>query len=205
MGNIKQRYDAESSHFKDLSLLGLFVDNHDNARFLHNHSGKKAQLRNATVFSLTGLGIPFVYYGTEQYYGGGNDPQNRESLWQDMNTSSDLYKIIAQVNAQRKKSAIWNEAWVERYAAQNFYAYSRGKFLVAVTNDTNSHTYKVTYHPFTEGETVCNIFAPTTDCQTVSGGVNITLNNGESKIYVPKSNIANEILLEEVNEEVFIQ
>jgi glycosidase len=26
------------------------------------------------VFSLTGRGIPFVYYGTEQFYAGGNDP-----------------------------------------------------------------------------------------------------------------------------------
>lgn len=138
MGNIKTRYDAETSHFTDLSLLGLFVDNHDNARFLYNHSGKKAQFRNATVFSLTGLGIPFVYYGTEQYYTGGNDPANRESLWQSLNTSSDFYKIIAKVNAQRKKSAIWNQQFVERYAAQNFYSYSRGLFLVALTNATTT-------------------------------------------------------------------
>ena len=74
MGGLKQRYDAEASHFTDLDALGLFVDNHDNARFLHNHPFADAQLRNAVVFSLTGRGIPFVYYGTEQYYGGGNDP-----------------------------------------------------------------------------------------------------------------------------------
>lgn len=163
MGNIKQRYDAEASHFKDLDALGLFVDNHDNARFLHNHGGANKQLQNAVVFSLTGRGIPFVYYGTEQYYGGGNDPQNRESLWQAMNTGSDFYKMIAKVNAQRKRSKIWNEQWVERYAAQNFYAFSRGKFLVCLTNNTNGQNYKVTYHPFTEGETVCNIFN-SSDC-----------------------------------------
>jgi alpha-amylase len=81
MGNIKNRYDAEKSHFSDISALGLFVDNHDNARFLCNHKGNNQGLRAATVFSLTGDGIPFVYYGTEQYYGGCNDPQNRESLW----------------------------------------------------------------------------------------------------------------------------
>lgn len=108
MGNLKTRYDEEAKYFSDIDALGLFVDNHDNARFLHNHPSKNAQLRNAIVFSLTGRGIPFVYYGSEQYYAGGNDPNNRESLWQDMNTSSDLYKIIAKVNAQRKKSAIWN-------------------------------------------------------------------------------------------------
>jgi hypothetical protein len=43
-----------------------------------------------------------------------------------MNTSSDFYKLIAKVNAQAKKSQIWDQEWVERYAAQNFYAYSRG-------------------------------------------------------------------------------
>lgn len=99
MNSIKTRYDAESSHFKDIDALGVFVDNHDNPRFLHTYGGKKAQLRNATVFSLTTRGIPFVYYGTEQYYAGGADPANRESLWQSMNTSSDLYQIIAKVNA----------------------------------------------------------------------------------------------------------
>jgi len=108
MSSIQSRYDAEGSHFNDIDALGLFVDNHDNARFLHNHPGKNAQLRSATVFSLTGRGIPFVYYGTEQYYSGGNDPANRESLWQAMNTNSDLYKIISKVNGQRKKSQIWN-------------------------------------------------------------------------------------------------
>lgn len=190
MAKIKNRYDAEASHFKDLDALGVFVDNHDNARFLHNFSGKKAQLRNATVFSLTTRGIPFVYYGTEQYYSGGNDPANRESLWQDMNTSSDLYQIIKKVNAQRKKSQIWSHEWVERYHQSNFYSYSRGEFLVALTNSTEQQHFKVTYHPFSEGEVVCNIFYPTSDCQTVKGGVDVYLNQGESKIYVPKSMLA---------------
>jgi len=46
---------------------------------------------------------------------------------------------------------------------------------------------------------VCNIFHPTTDCQQVSGGVNVYLDNGESKIYVPQSKLAAEI------ETVFLQ
>ena len=41
---------------------------------------------------------------------------------------------------------------------------------------------------FTDGQQVCNIFHPTTDCQTVTGGkVNIQLKNGEAKIYIPKT------------------
>lgn len=199
MSSIQSRYDAEGSHFNDIDALGLFVDNHDNARFLHNHPGKNAQLRSATVFSLTGRGIPFVYYGTEQYYSGGNDPANRESLWQAMNTNSDLYKIISKVNGQRKKSQIWNQPWVQRYAQTNFYAFSRGKFLVALTNSNNTQNFQVTYHPFTEGEVVCNIFYPTTDCQTVKGGVNVYLGNGESKIYVPKGDLASLSSMNDIN------
>ena len=94
--------------------------------------------------------------------------------------------MIAKVNAQRKASKIWENDYVERYVADNFFSYSRGKFLVALTNSGNTHEQKVSYHPFTEGETVCNIFYPTTDCQKVaSDGVDVYLSNGESKIYVP--------------------
>jgi len=112
---------------------------------LCNHPNKKAQLRNATVFSLTARGIPFVYYGTEQYFYGCADPENRESLWNAMNPDIDFYILIQRVNAQRQKSQIWNQEWVERYHAENFYAYSRGKFLVALTNSTNQQHYQVTY------------------------------------------------------------
>lgn len=145
MIKITNRYNAEKYYFNDESVLGLFVDNHDNPRFLCNHPNKDAELRNATVFSLTGLGIPFVYYGTEQYFYGCADPQNRESLWNSMNPDTDLYIIIQKVNAQRKKSQIWNYDWVDCYHAENFYAFSRGKFLVALTNATTQQHVKVTY------------------------------------------------------------
>lgn len=189
MGKIYNRYNGESYHFNDIDALGVFVDNHDNARFLSNFGGKKTELKAATVFSLTTRGIPFVYYGTEQYYSGGNDPANRESLWNDMNTSTDFYQLIAKVNAQRKASKIWNYEWVQRYADQTFYAFSRGEFLVALTN-SGTQSRQVTYSPFAEGTEVCNIFYPDTDCQVVSNGVNVYLSNGESKIYVPKSSLA---------------
>lgn len=107
-----------------------------------------------------------------------------------MNTSTDFYQQIATINAQRKASAIWDQEQVQRYSDDNFYSYSRGEFLVALTNTSNTEQRKVTYHPFTEGETVCNIFYPTTDCQQVSGGVDVYLTNGESKIYVPQSKLA---------------
>lgn len=114
-----------------------------------------------------------------------------------MKTDTDFYGLIATVNAQRKASAIWDNAYVERYVDDSFFAYSRGEFLVALTNNGGTQERKVTYHPFSEGETVCNIFYPTTDCQQVSGGVDVYLLNGESKIYVPQSKLAAEVLAAE--------
>jgi len=55
------------------------------------------RFKNALVFSITSRGIPFVYYGSEQGYAGGNDPNCRETLWNDMNTGSDLYTYIKTV------------------------------------------------------------------------------------------------------------
>ena len=81
MYKIRNRYNAEEQHFSDIDALGVFVDNHDNARFLNRYSNNKTGIKQAQTFALTSRGIPFTYYGTEQYYAGGNDPQNRESLW----------------------------------------------------------------------------------------------------------------------------
>ena len=73
----------------------------------------------------------------------------------------------------------------------NLYSFSRGEFLVAVTNSNNVVQVTVPNTPFADGTTVCNIFYPTTDCQKVTNkSVNIYLANGESKIYVPQGSAA---------------
>lgn len=64
MNNIKNRFDEEESHFKDLDALGIFVDNHDNARFL-NQFDDKNMFASALWFTMTAKGIPFYYYGSE--------------------------------------------------------------------------------------------------------------------------------------------
>ncbi len=58
-----------------------FMDNHDVARFLFDALGDKEALRNAFVLLMTEEGIPCLYYGDEQDFAGGNDPSNREVLW----------------------------------------------------------------------------------------------------------------------------
>jgi alpha-amylase len=90
MYGIRTRYAEEQSKFNDIDALGIFVDNHDNARFLNGNSNTQ-RFRNALVFTLTARGIPIVYYGSEQNYAGGNDPHNREPLWTAMNKATEQY------------------------------------------------------------------------------------------------------------------
>lgn len=105
-----------------------------------------------------------------------------------MNTQSDIYKMTAAINSARKHSAVWDHPFEERYVTDNFYCFQRGKFLVATTNSHNDQSIEVPNTAFSNGEQVCNIFYPTTDCQTVQDGkVNVYLKNGEPKIYIPKS------------------
>lgn len=49
-------------------------------RYLSKKGASLANFKAALIFSMTTRGIPFVYYGTEHAFKGGQDPQNREVL-----------------------------------------------------------------------------------------------------------------------------
>jgi len=93
-----------------------------------------------------------------------------------MNPQSDIYKFTAAINKARKAHQIWNHPMQEQYVLDNFYSFSRGEFLVAVTNSNNVVQVTVPNTPFADGTTVCNVFYPTTDCQKVTNkSVNVYL------------------------------
>jgi len=119
--------------FPDQSILGNFMDNHDQVRFLYYESNVNIY-KNALTFILAQEGIPIIYYGTEQLYHGGNDPDDREPLWTDMNPQSDMYKWLTLVIKYRKKMHWWQFQQIERYAENSFYSFSRGLTLLAFTN-----------------------------------------------------------------------
>jgi alpha-amylase len=205
MFNIRNRFNEEANYFTDIDALGLFVDNHDNARFLNSFGSKRTQFKAALTFALTARGIPFFYYGSEQYFAGGNDPNNRESLWQAMNTGSDLYQMVKTINQARQKHRIWEHPQEERYVLDNIFCFNRGDFFVALTNTNNQQHIQPQTPQWKDGTKVCNIFYPTSDCQTISGGkMDLWLSNGESKIYVPASTLAEEMLVT-ATEETFMQ
>ena len=158
-----------------------FVENHDNPRWL-NECNDRSKFTNAVIFSLLWEGIPVFYYAGEQYYAGGADPNNREPLWDNYNTNSPLYQFLGKTNKLRKQVKIWNFAITQRYADNNFYAFSRGNVLACFTN-VKSCQRTITYHPFNRGDKLCNILYDG-DCVTVNdNGIQINM-GGYPKVYV---------------------
>jgi len=104
--------------------------------------------------------------------------------------------MIGKINAQRKHNQIWNDEQIERYVDDQFYAYSRGSMLVALTNQYNGNTQRtVTYTPYNNGDVVCDIFSG--NCQTVNNGsVNVNLSNGYPQIFVLQGDMNESVILQ---------
>jgi glycosidase len=86
------------------NALVNFLDNHDVARFLFDAQGDVPALRNALTLLFAEQGIPNLYYGTEQEFSGGNDPSNREVLWNtNFATNGDTFRHIAKLARIRQQ------------------------------------------------------------------------------------------------------
>lgn len=153
------------------------------------------EYENGLTFVLTFVGIPIIYYGTEQEFDGCSDPDNREVLFPlSKNVNSTLYQFIGQVISIRKKYEVWKYKLDVVASQDNFYAYTRGNnVLVCLTNvgdnaGTMEYQIDASNANLTVNTTYCNLLIPQlTDCfvyQTNQSLLTIYLSNGEPKIYV---------------------
>lgn len=185
MTGIQGYYHDAIVTWPDITILGNFINNHDNPRFLSNSTnvqGFKASL----AFSIASVGIPMVYYGDEQAFSGGMDPANREPLWTDMKTDSDIYGYLRTINKFRKESKFYEYDQVERMVDDSFYSFTRGQHFFAFTNSLQPESRTVSAHSYPEGTVLCNIF-DSNDCTKVQNEeFSLILNNGEVKILTPR-------------------
>ena len=66
--------------------------------------------------------------------------------------------------------------------------YTRGEFVVALSNDLSNEIHEdIPNTGFSDGTVLCNIFY-STDCLTVQDGkLPIYINYGESKVFIPNT------------------
>jgi alpha-amylase len=109
--NFGSEPNANGTGLPPTTTLVNFLDNHDVPRFLYNGYGvsqlkadPRQTLSNALLFLLTENGIPCIYYGTEQELNGGNDPANREDLWNTgYKTETPTFQWIKKLTGIRKR------------------------------------------------------------------------------------------------------
>ncbi len=90
--------------YKEINDQVTFIDNHDMSRFMTLANGNARALENAYVIMMTSSGIPTIYYGSEQYATGDNDPYNRGNM-PGFDTSTTAYQVISKLAALRKNNA----------------------------------------------------------------------------------------------------
>jgi alpha-amylase len=177
-----------------------FMDNHDVARFLFFANNDTEALRNALVFLMTEEGIPCIYYGTEQDFNGGNDPANREVLWntgfktdgQTFLHTSKLARIRAKYAALRRgdTNVVYATAHVAAEADAGIIAYERAggdaadSYALVIINSNSRHESTTA-----DGATVMKVTKPgvtLVDVLNPEGATYPVPASGELRIVVPK-------------------
>jgi len=187
--DIITRLDQERGTFEDLSALGVFMDNHDNARFLHSQHDW-TQLKNGLTFVLLGKHIPIVYYGTEQALAGASDPNNREALWPRYDKEHNIYQHIAGVHAARRvagddfHASDFSVALLE----DRILAFTRGPLLAVITNVGSGHgiSRAVKGLEYPAGTMLYNALDKEDSILVQDdGSVEIKIVDGQPKVYLP--------------------
>ena len=101
MASLASTINTLKTTCNDTTLMAPFLENHDNPRF-PSITSDVAAAQNAIGLTLLSDGIPIIYQGQEQHYGGGAVPSNREAVWlAGYNSGATLYSYIAKLNTLR--------------------------------------------------------------------------------------------------------
>jgi alpha-amylase len=192
-----------------------FMDNHDVTRFLFDKPSPPA-LRNALAYLLTEDGIPCIYYGTEQELLGGNDPYNRERLWDTgFRTDSETFQWIKKLIQIRMAYAplrrgqmtiVYATTHVAAEQDAGMVAYERdagGKKVLVVLNTSDTKQSETSMSQgggadmltsFVPGDRLVDILAPPNDPTAtftvgLQGALNVPVAARGARILVPQSDV----------------
>lgn len=207
MYELKNTIDSQvkqlNGGWETMSLMGTFISNHDNPRMVCTTRDSN-RYSNLIAAMMTLPGIPYWYQGDENMEVvkcGNNDYENRVPQWVNGGYDSTTHwaKVLKTFNNLRHfktsgYSGVESTSYKELYVTDKIFVYSRGNgVVVALTNGgSNASTIDITVPgtPFSNGQTVCNLFYPG-DCLTISGNsLRVVLTHGEPKVYVKSSYVS---------------
>ncbi|CAI7606901.1 unnamed protein product [Penicillium bialowiezense] len=201
-GNIKNLYNminTVKSKCADSTLLGTFIENHDNPRFA-SYTDDMSLAKNAAAFTIMADGIPIIYAGQEQHYNGGSDPNNREATWlSNYNTNSPLYKLIGKANAVRNQAIFASDRYLTYknypiYQDDSTIAMRKGfdnsQTITVLSNlgsGGNSYSLSLPNTGYKAGTKLTEIITCSSVTVDSNGNVPVSMAGGEPRIFYPTS------------------
>ena len=190
---------------KDTTLLGSFVENHDNPRFA-SLTSDLSLAKNAIAFTLLADGIPILYQGQEQHFSGASVPYNREALWLTgyPTTSQPLYNHVAQLNQVRNRAIAMSGSDYLTYKSWPVYSDAHtivtrkgfdGNQIVGVFTNVGqgggSYTLNLSGQQtgFTAGEGVVEVLGCASYTADGSGSVGVLMGGGVPKVLYPLAKV----------------
>ncbi|PCG89426.1 Glycoside hydrolase, superfamily [Penicillium occitanis (nom. inval.)] len=191
--------NSVSSDCKDPTLLGSFIENHDNPRF-PSYTSDMSQAKSVIAYVFFADGIPTIYSGQEQHYAGGNDPYNREAIWlSGYATDSELYKFITTANKIRKLAIGKDSSYLTTrnnafYTDSNTIAMRKGssgsQVITVLSNSGSSggsYTLNLNNHGYSSGAQLVEIYTCSSVQVDSNGNMPVPMASGLPRVLVPSS------------------
>ncbi|KAL1303749.1 hypothetical protein AAFC00_007091 [Neodothiora populina] len=186
----------------DTTLLGSFIENHDQPRF-PSYTSDTALTKNAVAFSMLADGIPIIYQGQEQSFSGASVPANREALWTSgYSKTSSMYTYITRLNQIRKR-AIGQDTGYLPYNAYPVYSddstivmrkgATNGQVVGVFTNKGSSGSGSFTLSSkasgFTAGQSVTDLLTCKSQTTNSNGDLAVTIVGGLPQVFYPSAQL----------------
>ncbi|KGO46387.1 Alpha-amylase, domain of unknown function DUF1966, C-terminal [Penicillium expansum] len=206
IGSISDLYNmigTVASDCADPTLLGNFIENHDNPRF-PSYTSDYSQAKNVISFIFLSDGIPIVYSGQEQHYSGGSDPANREAIWlSGYSTTTELYKYIATTNKIRKAAVAADSSYITTknipfYQDSHTLAIKKGSgsspVITVLSNagsSGSSYTLSLSGSGYSSGAKLMELYTCTSITVDASGNIAVPMASGLPRVLVLASSVSN--------------
>ncbi|CAI7588868.1 unnamed protein product [Penicillium pancosmium] len=201
-GSISDLYNMINSVASDCSdptLLGNFIENHDNPRFA-SYTSDYSQAKNVISFLFLSDGIPIIYAGQEQHYSGGSDPANREATWlSGYSTTAELYQYIATTNKIRALAVSSDSSYITSKNSP-FYQDSHtivmkkgssGSQVITVLSNYgssgSSYTLSLSGSGYSSGTALMEMYTCTSITVDSNGNIAVPMASGLPRVLMPAS------------------
>ena len=199
ISNLYNGINGMKSDCADTTLLGSFLENHDNPRF-PSYTSDYSLDKNAVGYVMLADGIPIIYEGQEQHFSGGSVPNNREVIWTTGYATTDpMFSHITTLNTLRN----WAIKVDSGYATYKLYPIYQDGNTIATRKGTDGtqmigvfsnlgsggseYTLTLSGTGYTSGQVVMEIFTCTEVTTDSSGDIAVPMASGLPRVFYPVS------------------